>query len=84
MFKYELGVQVRDIVTKSVGITLCREEWLNGCIRYGTQAEMDKDGNVPELRWIDEGQLELIEVKVTVKKKRTGGPSIDKPSPMSH
>lgn len=82
MFDFELGAQVRDAVTGQEGTICCREEWLNGCHRYGIQPQMDKDGKVPDMRWIDEGQLTVLpEAGITTLKRRTGGPQ-PTPAPM--
>ena len=79
MFKFELGTRVRDWVTGYEGIITARVEHLNGCKRYGVQGPV-KDGKIPDLEWLDEEQLELVEEKGTVEKSSTGGPH---PAPKS-
>lgn len=62
MFKFELGVKVREIFTGLTGITMGRTEYFTGCIQYGVMdTELDKDGLIKEWTWMDESRLELIE-----------------------
>jgi hypothetical protein len=83
-FKYEFRTKVRDTVTLAVGVVVARDEWLNGCVRYGISRTVNKDGIIPDLQWIDEGQLEVVEKPPKAKKPRlSGGPQAAKPSPMS-
>ena len=73
----ELGIRVKDKVSGLEGIITGRSQWLNGCRSYGVQAKMDKDGKIPETKWIDEGQLEIIDSKSILEPadELTGGPT---------
>ncbi len=62
MFKINLRSKVRCTITNYEGVVVARDEWTNGCRRYGVQAPMDKEGKVPDLRWIDEQDLEVLPV----------------------
>ena len=78
MFKFNLGDKVKDWVSGCTGVICCRTEWLNGCLRYGLQAAIGKDGKLPDFETVDEGQLVLVsERKAPVEKKPTGGPQKD-------
>lgn len=84
MAKIELGRQVKDIVTGYKGIAYGRSEYMNGCAHVGIQPPMKKDGELPELKWFDEPQIEYVgKKKITCDadkpaKRRQGGP---KPAP---
>lgn len=77
-FKYESGIEVKDMVTGLSGIINGRMECLNGCIRYSVQPKADeKDPHkMPDGWWIDEAQIEVISqgLRAKPKKSRTGGP----------
>jgi hypothetical protein len=83
IFKFNLGDEVRDLVTGIVGVVVAKTEWLNGCKRYTIEREAKKDGTLPESVSADEQQLELkkaLKVKVgqplngEPPKEFTGGP----------
>lgn len=72
----KLGDKVRDRVSGSVGVAVCRAEWINGCVRWSIQRKADKEGKAPDLDCFDEKQLEVVksgEVKIA-EPSRTGGP----------
>lgn len=76
MFKFELGIVAKCLITQYTGRVTCRSENLNGCIRYYVQAPVDKDGKVPEGYWFDESSLVALEAieKLPHHEVRTGGP----------
>ena len=74
----ELGSKVRDKVSWFTGIASSRVQYLNGCVQYGLTAKVGKDNKV-EVVYIDEGQLEVVDKGVSVKKKDTGGFRFDAP-----
>lgn len=79
-FKFKNGVEVRDKVSGVSGIVNAQSKWLNGCIRYSIQPKSKEGENVmPDAWWVDEEQLEKIGDGVTIKAKRTGGPSAKSP-----
>lgn len=57
MFKFELGLQVKDTVTGFVGIITARAEYSTGKILYLTEA-IDSTGRPIEW-WFEESRLEL-------------------------
>jgi hypothetical protein len=78
-FQYPLGSRVRDRLTNLVGIVDCRMECLNGCLRYSVQPQLEDptDTKIPNSWWIDEAQLELVDLGLNhkpVNKNKTGGP----------
>lgn len=73
---FELGKVGQCTVTGFEGIITARTDWLNGCVRYGLQPPVDKDGKVPEAYWVDHDQLKYVEhsSKEVTLGKPTGGP----------
>ena len=70
-----LGQEVKDIVTGLKGIAVARNCWLNGCVRIGIQAKVNKDGKVPDVDWADEKQVEVTgKGKIKPTKKNPAGP----------
>lgn len=51
--RIKLGARVTDRITGFTGICIARTDWLNGCARYGVQAEELKDGKPIEPEWFD-------------------------------
>src|SRR4051794_18509658 len=83
IFKFNLGDQVKDLVTNIAGIIVARTEWLNGCKRYQLDRPVNKDGSLPDDISVDEAQCEMVKpLKVNVgqpidgekEKPRPGGP----------
>ncbi len=56
----ELGQKVRDEITKIEGIAVAYTVYLNGCVRYCVQPQIDKEGKFREEIWIDEQQLKIM------------------------
>lgn len=69
-----LGKKVRCIVSGFEGIATAVHNFLNGCERVTVQQAVDKDGKLPEEKWFDVDQVEVIGDGVKVKRKETGGP----------
>lgn len=78
----QLGQLVRDTISGFEGKVTSRIEYLNGCVRYGVQPPVDKDGKMPAGEFIDWQQLEvLVDDTVTALPARAGGgPQRDTPS----
>ena len=55
-----LGKKVKDNVTGLEGIAVTKCIYLNGCVQYAIQAKIDKDGKIPDEKWVDEQQLKVI------------------------
>ncbi len=78
--KINLRDKVKDTITEFRGIVTARCVYLNGCIRCQVQPSgLNKDGEIIESQWIDEGQLIIEETDFfgtseEVAKKEPGGP----------
>ena len=50
--------------------------WLNGCVRYGIQAQELKDGMPLDTKWIDEIQIQILDenTQFTKSQDTLGGP----------
>jgi len=60
---FKLGEKVKDTVTGFKGTITARIEYLNGCIQYCVEPKVGKEMKMEKHHWIDEGQVELIEVR---------------------
>lgn len=74
-FKFNLGDEVKDVITGFSGIITSRTQWLNNCNTYGVQPTRLKDGVPGERQHFDEPQLEIVVEKVFQESRATGGPS---------
>ena len=78
--EFDLGVTVRDKVSGLHGIVVSRIEYLSGCVQYGIQAGINKDGKVRDPQYIDRQQLVEVDKGVYEIRDRdgalagTGGP----------
>jgi len=58
-----LGNIVVDKITNYNGKALEVSQWLNGCVRVGIQSQkLDKDGNIPDIVWVDARQVENFDL----------------------
>jgi len=75
-FKFELGDEVKDVITGYSGVVMHRTQWLHGCNTYGLQPrELDKDGAPVKREVFDEPGLKLKKAKVAEASRKTGGPA---------
>ena len=58
-----LGKKVKDKIMGLEGIAITKCIYLNGCIQYAIQAKIDKDGAVPNEKFVDEQQLIVMDEK---------------------
>lgn len=72
----ELGRKMRDTVSGFAGVAMGQTVWLNGCVRVCLQPPVDKDGKLPEEKWFDEPQVEIVEDSPAIPAgaRDTGGP----------
>ena len=84
--KIRMGDRVTDIVTGFEGIVVAKNKYINGCVQFCVDPGVDKDGKLMDAKYIDEGQIEVIErnaVKSTRKaismSSASGGPSMYEP-----
>ena len=73
MSKIELGMKVRDTITKFEGTAVSKHEYLYGCVRIGVQSDKMKDGKPVEAQCFDEPQLEILPKKQLKQKQQPGG-----------
>lgn len=57
---FELGTRVKDQVTDFEGTITSRIQYLNGCLQYCVEPNLDKEGKPRKHQYIDEGQLIFI------------------------
>lgn len=85
MSKFELGIEVKDIVTKFKGVIMARAEYLTGCDQYLVLPQPKKGSNTyPESQWFDEGRLRATKKGQIVKPEDVadeGNPGCDMPLP---
>lgn len=70
---FKNGQKVRDKLSGFEGTITCEAVYLNGCIRYSVQPELDEEGHYQESQVIDQEQLELIEKPKEKEVKNHGG-----------
>jgi hypothetical protein len=75
----QLGKLVRDKVSGMSGIATSRTTFLNGCIRIAVQPKIDKDEKLPDEKWFDEDQIEIIGEGISMPEKKVGGPNSNCP-----
>lgn len=79
MFRFNLGEEVREIVTGFSGIIMVRSEYFTGCRHYGVQSrKINSDGKLGDWEYFDESRLELVSKGVVF-----GDVQILNPSPRS-
>ena len=57
----KLKDKVRDVFSGFEGIVVVKSYYISGIVRCGVQGKVDKDNKVPEVYWVDEVHLQLIE-----------------------
>lgn len=72
----ELGDLVKDKITGFEGVAICRNHWLNNCIRFAVQStKLNKDGKADGYDTFDIEQLEVLKkAHIKIVKPPTGGP----------
>ena len=73
-FKFNLGDEIRDVITGFTGIITARSQWLSNCNTYNVQARTLHEGKPIDVKHFDEPQLELVKKTVVPEKRGTGGP----------
>lgn len=60
-FKFELGDEVQDLVTKFKGVIRSRADYLTGCDRYAVQSQKKPEGGKNNnWSWFDDLELKLV------------------------
>lgn len=64
LFKFAMGVKVRDVLTGFEGRIISRVDHFTGCAYYGVQPEgLDDKGGIKEQKSLDENRLTVIDAK---------------------
>ncbi len=66
---FELGVELKDILTGFIGVAVLRIKNKHSGYRYGIQMPMNKKGEIPDLKTFDEEDLIQVNPPVPKKKK---------------
>jgi hypothetical protein len=76
MFKFELGLKVKDIITGFSGVITGRCEYLTGCRQYSISSNKLHSGDIKQV-WFDEDRLNPVKGKsMKIKKNNFGGPQL--------
>ena len=81
MSELKLGITARDTVSDFVGVVISRHEYFNGCVRFGLQPKIDKDGKLPDSQVFEAQQLVLVAATKHNSDKKLGGPHIEPTRP---
>jgi len=81
MNKFNLGIEVKDVVTGFKGIVMAHAEYLTGCDQYLVLPQPKKGSNIyPESRWFDEGRIKSTKRGIVIKSEdvaEEGNPGCD-------
>jgi len=59
-----LGDRVKNPISGFKGIIVVVSKWLHGCVRVGVQPETLKNGQIMEVEYFDEPEVELVKAAV--------------------
>lgn len=76
-----LGTKVRDSITGLTGVAVSRTVYLNGCVRFGVQPQVVKDGKVADVEYVDAEQLEEVKPESDMPAAGAGSASPGGPAP---
>ena len=80
MFKFELGQELKEVVTGFRGMVMGRTDYYTGCNHYGLLSKkLNKAGAPTEWQWFDETRLTATGKKLEIKNKKTSGIEINAP-----
>jgi hypothetical protein len=66
-FKFEMGAELKDVVTGFQGVVTARVEWLTGCNQYRLQPQgLTADGKIKEADQFDENRVEQVSDGITL------------------
>lgn len=72
----KLGKKAKDILTGFEGIITSKHSYLTGCTQYGIQPPM-KDGNLSDMRYFDEGRIQITGDGIDLNAVRADEPGCD-------
>ena len=65
-FKFELGLEVKEVITGYEGVIMGRSQFLTGCNQYGILAKKLESGKPAGWVWFDESRLKLTGLKIVL------------------
>ncbi len=74
MFKYELGIKVKDVISGFSGVITGRAQHITGCNTYGVNPQKVVEGKIQEVQWFDEQRIIAVPGKKLVIKNELNGP----------
>ena len=80
--KESLGKEAQDKITGFKGTIIGTSQWLTGCDQVCLKPKVDKDGQIKDAHWFDQGSVKITGKGITkdeVKSKDLGGPRSDQP-----
>jgi len=82
--KFELGQEVKDVITGFKGVATGRAQYITGCDQYLVQPTCKKDGKYPDSAWLDDGKLESTSKTLKIKPEDVAGnvPGCDTTAPI--
>jgi len=77
--KFQLGETLKDKITGIEGVAMVRANYYTGCIHYGIQPKLNKNGSLEDWIWLDETRLvktkkKIIEIGNRSVERLTSGP----------
>jgi len=72
-----LGDRVRASITGFEGFVVARTDWSGGCVRFGVQSEVLKNGKPIKPQWFDELQLAKVEPVAVARISELRKPAVD-------
>ena len=68
----KLGSKVKDKITGFTGVAVQKIEYLYGCMRYGVEGKVGKDGKAP-FEYFDQQRLQYTGTAISMEPVETGG-----------
>ena len=76
MAKIELGMVVRDKITKITGTVVARTEYLTGCVHVSIIPDVKRpNGRAPEWQSFNENQVDIIKTRRRVTLNKSDNPA---------
>jgi hypothetical protein len=80
IFKFNLGDELKDLISGFIGVASGRIQWINGCKRYVLDSTKLKDGGLIDPVTVDEQQLVLVKaLKVDLGQVKNDAPDAKPP-----
>lgn len=80
VMEIELGQECKDKISGFKGMAVGRSDYLYGCSHICLQPKVGKDGKLPDSKWFDEPQVDVVgKKKIKGGNKTVGGPMLHTP-----